>query len=67
MKKQTTKQLTFIMIAIGLFCGSLGLMLIHFGKISDGFAGFIMGLGIGIEILAIVVAKKFQQCDSQFI
>ena len=32
MNKQTNKQLTFIMIAIGLFCGSLGLMLIHFGK-----------------------------------
>ncbi len=66
MKTQISKKKNFIIIAIGLLCVSLGTMLNHFGVIGDGFTGFLMGIGLGLEIVALIKAKKNQQCGMRF-
>jgi hypothetical protein len=63
MKAQLNKKQIFMVIAIGLFCVSLGNTLNHFGIIGDGLTGLIMGIGLGLEILAVIKAKKHQHCD----
>ena len=61
MEKRTNKWC--ILLAIGLFCISGGMMLNHFVTISDATFGFIIGLGIGIELVALFKAKKHRQCE----
>ncbi len=59
MYKQTNKWC--ILLAIGLFCVSGGMILNHFTIIRDEMTGFLVGLGIGIELVALFKAKKHRQ------
>ncbi len=52
-----------ILLAIGLFCISGGMILHHFTIIRDEMTGFLVGLGIGIELVALFNAKKHRQCE----
>ena len=61
MNKQTNKWC--ILLAIGLLCVSGGMILNHFTIIRDEMTGFLVGLGIGIELVALFKAKKHRQCE----
>ncbi len=66
MKTQISKKKFFILIAVGLLFVSLGNALNHFDKIGDGLTGFLMGIGLGIEICAVIKAGKNSQCNWRF-
>ena len=61
MKKPLSKWL--ILLAIGSNCIFWGMTLKSFGIIGDGFAGFFIGLGLVLEISALIFAKTNRRCN----
>ena len=60
MKQQTNKWQ--ILLAIGLLFVTSGTTLNRYEIIGDGFNGFLIGIGLGLEILAVIRARNNQQC-----
>ncbi|MCB1025468.1 MAG: hypothetical protein KDB79_13815, partial [Acidobacteria bacterium] len=43
----------YLLLVIGLLMVSLGNLLNHFGVIGDAVTGVLIGMGVGVEILAV--------------
>ena len=61
MKKQSNKWL--VLLVIGSNCIFWGMTLKSFGVFGDGIAGFFTGLGLVLEISALIFAKTNRGCN----
>lgn len=50
-----------ILIYFGVLLTTLQLLLKHFSNISDSLLGFLVGLGIGIELIGLIAVLKFKK------
>ena len=61
MKTNSTKRYAMLMISVGLLFTAISAIWNHFRPISDGAAGFLAGVGIGLELLGLTAITKYKK------
>ena len=61
MKTDSIKRYAMFMISVGLLFTSISVIWNHFRPMSDGAAGFLAGVGIGLELLGLTAITKYKK------
>lgn len=61
MKTDSIKRYAMFIISVGLLFTAISVIWNHFRPISDGAAGFLAGIGIGLELLGLTAITKYKK------
>ena len=55
-----------ILVTLGLLLIAIPFLINNYIKIPDFFRGLILGLGIGLEIIGVILLKRMKMSDGTF-